>query len=186
MPSSMCRTGSGKVSPSWCRTAAARSLSAKRKPAPPSDAASTSPSRTTAAYSPGRNPVRARAPRYDLVASDRAGLPTGGNVCKPYLRDSDGPGFARMMDAILDGRPFVEAGGGRLPQGYPRALATIRAGQRRTKMTAAISHRWLSPCSRRRNHEPGSCRHAGLMGRAEVDLRAYQTRQAPMSTLALP
>jgi hypothetical protein len=26
-----------------------------------------------------------------------------------YLHDSDGPGFARMMSAILDGRPFVEA-----------------------------------------------------------------------------
>jgi hypothetical protein len=26
-----------------------------------------------------------------------------------YLRESDGPGFARMMNAILDGRPFVEA-----------------------------------------------------------------------------
>jgi hypothetical protein len=26
-----------------------------------------------------------------------------------YLHDSDGPGFARMMNAILDGRPFVES-----------------------------------------------------------------------------
>jgi len=26
-----------------------------------------------------------------------------------WLRDSDAPGFARMMDAILDGRPFVQA-----------------------------------------------------------------------------
>jgi hypothetical protein len=26
-----------------------------------------------------------------------------------YLHDSDAPGFARMMNAILDGRPFVEA-----------------------------------------------------------------------------
>ena len=26
-----------------------------------------------------------------------------------YLHDSDPPGFARMMKAILDGRPFVEA-----------------------------------------------------------------------------
>jgi hypothetical protein len=26
-----------------------------------------------------------------------------------YLHDSDAPGFARMMDAILDGRPFAEA-----------------------------------------------------------------------------
>jgi hypothetical protein len=26
-----------------------------------------------------------------------------------YLHDSDAPGFARMMDAVLDGRPFVEA-----------------------------------------------------------------------------
>jgi hypothetical protein len=26
-----------------------------------------------------------------------------------YLHDSDGPGFARLMIAILDGRPFVEA-----------------------------------------------------------------------------
>ena len=26
-----------------------------------------------------------------------------------YLHDRDAPGFARMMNAILDGRPFVEA-----------------------------------------------------------------------------
>jgi hypothetical protein len=26
-----------------------------------------------------------------------------------YLHDSDAPGFARVMNAILDGRPFVEA-----------------------------------------------------------------------------
>jgi hypothetical protein len=26
-----------------------------------------------------------------------------------YLHDSDAPGFARMMNAVLDGRPFVEA-----------------------------------------------------------------------------
>jgi hypothetical protein len=26
-----------------------------------------------------------------------------------FLHDSDTPGFARMMNAILDGRPFVEA-----------------------------------------------------------------------------
>ena len=26
-----------------------------------------------------------------------------------YLHDADGPGFARMMNAILDGRPFAEA-----------------------------------------------------------------------------
>jgi hypothetical protein len=26
-----------------------------------------------------------------------------------YLHDFDGPSFARMMNAILDGRPFVEA-----------------------------------------------------------------------------
>jgi hypothetical protein len=26
-----------------------------------------------------------------------------------YLHDTDGPGFARMMNAILDGRPFVAA-----------------------------------------------------------------------------
>jgi hypothetical protein len=26
-----------------------------------------------------------------------------------YLHDSDAPGFARMMNAILDGRPFVDA-----------------------------------------------------------------------------
>ena len=26
-----------------------------------------------------------------------------------FLHDTDTPGFARMMNAILDGRPFVEA-----------------------------------------------------------------------------
>jgi hypothetical protein len=26
-----------------------------------------------------------------------------------YLHDSDAPGFARMMNAVLDGRPFGEA-----------------------------------------------------------------------------
>jgi hypothetical protein len=26
-----------------------------------------------------------------------------------FLRDSDTPGFARMMNAILEGHPFVEA-----------------------------------------------------------------------------
>jgi hypothetical protein len=26
-----------------------------------------------------------------------------------YLRESDGPAFVRMMNAMLDGRPFAEA-----------------------------------------------------------------------------
>jgi hypothetical protein len=38
-----------------------------------------------------------------------------------YLRDSDGPGFARMMDAILDGRPFVEA----VAAGYPKDIHAL-------------------------------------------------------------
>jgi hypothetical protein len=38
-----------------------------------------------------------------------------------WLHDSDAPGFSRMMDAILDGRPFVQA----VDAGYhqnPRSL----------------------------------------------------------------
>jgi hypothetical protein len=38
-----------------------------------------------------------------------------------YLRDSDPPGFARMMQAILDGRPFVEA----VASGYQQNVHTL-------------------------------------------------------------
>ena len=38
-----------------------------------------------------------------------------------YLRESDGPAFARMMNAILDGRPFVEA----LVGGYHKGLHSL-------------------------------------------------------------
>jgi hypothetical protein len=38
-----------------------------------------------------------------------------------YLHDSDAPGFARMMDAILDGRPFVEA----VTVGYQQDLHSL-------------------------------------------------------------
>jgi hypothetical protein len=54
------------------------------------------------------------------VTSHRARLPAGGNVCA-YLHDTDVPGFARMMNAILNGRPFVEA----VAVGYPRDVRSL-------------------------------------------------------------
>jgi len=36
-------------------------------------------------------------------------------------KDSDAPGFARMMNAILDGRPFVEA----LAAGYHQDVHSL-------------------------------------------------------------
>ena len=38
-----------------------------------------------------------------------------------YLRESDGPAFDRMMNAILDGRPFAEA----LAVGYYKDLHSL-------------------------------------------------------------
>jgi hypothetical protein len=48
-------------------------------------------------------PAGATASHRTVMAYRQAG------IFVAYLHDSDAPGFARMMDAILDGRPFVEA-----------------------------------------------------------------------------
>jgi hypothetical protein len=50
-----------------------------------------------------RAPLGVSASHQTVLAYRQAGMFVS------YLRDSDGPGFARMMTAILDGRPFVEA-----------------------------------------------------------------------------
>ena len=50
-----------------------------------------------------RAPPRATPSHRTVLAYRQAGMFVA------YLHDLDGPGFARMMDAILDGRPFVEA-----------------------------------------------------------------------------
>jgi hypothetical protein len=50
-----------------------------------------------------RAPARATASHRTVMAYRQAGMFVS------YLHDSDTPGFARMMNAILDGRPFVEA-----------------------------------------------------------------------------
>jgi hypothetical protein len=50
-----------------------------------------------------RAPARATASHRTVMAYRQAGMFVG------FLHDSDTPGFARMMNAILDGRPFVEA-----------------------------------------------------------------------------
>jgi hypothetical protein len=50
-----------------------------------------------------RAPVGATWSHKTVLAYRQAGMFVA------YLHDSDAPGFARMMNAILDGRPFVEA-----------------------------------------------------------------------------
>lgn len=50
-----------------------------------------------------RAPARAPPSRLTLLAYRQAGMFVA------HLRDFDEPGFARTMNAILDGRPFVEA-----------------------------------------------------------------------------
>jgi hypothetical protein len=50
-----------------------------------------------------RAPPRATPSHRTVLAYRQAGMFVA------YLHDLDGPGFARMMNAILDGRPFVEA-----------------------------------------------------------------------------
>jgi hypothetical protein len=50
-----------------------------------------------------RAPARATPSDRTVMAYRQAGMFVS------YLHDSDTPGFARMMNAILDGRPFVEA-----------------------------------------------------------------------------
>jgi hypothetical protein len=50
-----------------------------------------------------RAPARATASHRTVMAYRQAGMFVS------FLHDTDTPGFARMMNAILDGRPFVEA-----------------------------------------------------------------------------
>ena len=50
-----------------------------------------------------RAPTRATPSHRTVLAYRQAGMFVA------WLHDSDAPGFARMMNAILDGRPFVEA-----------------------------------------------------------------------------
>ena len=50
-----------------------------------------------------RAPARATPSHRTVLAYRQAGMFVS------YLHDSDAPGFSRMMNAILDGRPFVEA-----------------------------------------------------------------------------
>jgi len=50
-----------------------------------------------------RAPARATPSHRTVMAYRQAGMFVS------WLHDSDAPGFARMMNAILDGRPFVEA-----------------------------------------------------------------------------
>jgi hypothetical protein len=50
-----------------------------------------------------------------VMAYRQAGMFVG------YLHDSDPPGFARMMNAILDGRPFVEA----VTEGYQQDVHAL-------------------------------------------------------------
>jgi hypothetical protein len=50
-----------------------------------------------------RAPPRATPSHRTVMAYRQAGMFVS------WLHDSDAPGFARMMNAILDGRPFVEA-----------------------------------------------------------------------------
>jgi len=62
-----------------------------------------------------RAPAQATRSRLILLAYRQAGMFVA------YLRDFDGPGFARMMSAILDGRPFVEA----VAVGYQQDVHTL-------------------------------------------------------------
>jgi hypothetical protein len=50
-----------------------------------------------------RAPARATASDRTVMAYRQAGMFVS------FLHDTDTPGFARMMNAVLDGRPFVEA-----------------------------------------------------------------------------
>jgi hypothetical protein len=50
-----------------------------------------------------RAPARATASDRTVMAYRQAGMFVS------FLHDTDTPGFARMMNAILDGRPFLEA-----------------------------------------------------------------------------
>jgi hypothetical protein len=62
-----------------------------------------------------RAPARATASHRTVMAYRQAGMFVG------FLHDSDTPGFTRMMSAILDGRPFVEA----LDTGYHQDVQSL-------------------------------------------------------------
>jgi hypothetical protein len=62
-----------------------------------------------------RAPPRATPSHRTVMAYRQAGMFVS------WLHDSDAPGFARMMNAILDGRPFVEA----VDTGYHRDVQSL-------------------------------------------------------------
>jgi hypothetical protein len=62
-----------------------------------------------------RAPARATPSHRTVMAYRQAGMFVA------YLHDSDAPGFARMMNAILDRRPFVEA----VEAGYHRDVQSL-------------------------------------------------------------
>ena len=62
-----------------------------------------------------RAPPQATPSHRTVLAYRQAGMFVG------WLHDSDAPGFARMMNAILDGRPFVEA----VDVGYHQDVHTL-------------------------------------------------------------
>lgn len=62
-----------------------------------------------------RRPAEGTPSHITVLAYRQAGMFVS------YLHDSDGPGFARMMDAILDGRPFAEA----VTAGYHRDIQSL-------------------------------------------------------------
>jgi hypothetical protein len=62
-----------------------------------------------------RAPARWDPSRRTVMAYRQAGMFVS------FLHDTDTPGFARMMNAILDGRPFVEA----LDAGYHRDVQSL-------------------------------------------------------------
>jgi len=63
-----------------------------------------------------RAPAKVSASWYPVVLAYRQA-----GMFVTYLHDSDGPAFARMMNAILDGRSFVEA----VPVGYHEDIQSL-------------------------------------------------------------
>jgi hypothetical protein len=72
-----------------------------------------------------RAPSRATPLHRTVMAYRQAGMFVA------YLHDSDAPGFARMMNAILDGRPFVKA----VDAGYRQDVQSL--WQKFTEISAA-------------------------------------------------
>jgi hypothetical protein len=62
-----------------------------------------------------RAPPQATPSHRTVMAYRQAGM------FVTWLRDTDGPGFARMMNAILDGRPFADA----VAEGYHRDVQAL-------------------------------------------------------------